>query len=170
MKDPRDLEDIPKKYLSSLPKESIFLKDKQELSHYRNILSAFLCYKNYSIFEFNNKIKDLKLIDSELLKYSITKKQEDMYNCININYNFLYDCIIDELEIFPYNNEENKYYDNYKLDIKTWTKMKGLFGQIIRDWTSDGQKEREETYSIIISKLKEIYKNPNKAYVLVPVI
>ncbi|KAJ3324573.1 hypothetical protein HDV06_006477 [Boothiomyces sp. JEL0866] len=127
---------------------------KEEQRHFHKVIEAFAEYRKHSCSILNYKIRNLELIPTSLREKMIARLTKH-YECINMN-SFLFHRIIEEHPVFIEKQ------DDIQLDPvseQDHDKVRSTLKQIVRDWTSEGEQERRQTYLPILEKLDGIYAN-----------
>ena len=138
-------------------------------SYFDLILDIFFNYKDDSFKDVEKMEKDFKSLGKKYLNYlsfDYPERIKKIKEGIILNENFLLSIVN------KYENSFNKYKSkinipNRRININ---KLRSTLKLFIRDWTSEGKKERDITYNPIISEIKKYFSdddNKNKK-ILVP--
>ncbi|KAK7071023.1 hypothetical protein SK128_013631 [Halocaridina rubra] len=151
--------------------------DAQEREHFLRIVEAFKSYRSHAhkrIKERETYLKSLPSHHREMLD-SYRKHLDQQRTCIAHNAEILKLIIKDVENIFE--NVQHQVADKENEEVKSTLesdieKVKSTIRQIVRDWSPEGAKEREQCYGPIINQITSLYP-PNKVdvqniHILVP--
>lgn len=166
LQDPADISNIPLSfYEKNKDQDTPIMNDKGELAHFRSIIATFLNYQYDSMKEYNKTKKDfldLKESHLKLLKYTPEERLKKLYNAIIQNSIFLSEVVEDHLDLFQI---KNKKLNIFEIPFSKRTKICILLKQIKREWSKEGEKEREQSFDPIkkaLQKYLKINKKDNK--------
>ncbi|KAJ3255088.1 hypothetical protein HK103_006631 [Boothiomyces macroporosus] len=125
---------------------------KEEQKHFHKVIEAFAGYRKHSSSILNYKIKNLQVIPIHLREKMIARLTKHT-ECININ-SYLFHRIIEEHPVFI-EKQEDLQLD--PISEQDHDKVRSTLKQIVRDWTTDGEVERNQTYLPILQLLEELY-------------
>lgn len=158
-------------------KEENIKDEQEERAHFLHILNTFKSYKKNSYQRLNNTIKYLESLPlshrEKLSKYRTHLDQVAV--AIDHNYELIKLIIGDVIHMFEniYYGESNLY-DGIKItkprpmDIE---KMHSILKQMVREWTSEGEVERNTCYQPILDQIDQHFKaldNYKDIKILVP--
>ncbi|KAJ3271862.1 hypothetical protein HDV01_006147 [Terramyces sp. JEL0728] len=129
-------------------------EQNEEQKHFHKVVEAFAGYRKHSNTILNHKIKSLDSIPTHL-KQQLIDRLTNHFECININ-SFLFHRIIEEHPVFIEKQ------DGIQLDPiseQDHDKVRSTLKQIVRDWSADGEQERNQTYIPILHMLESVYKD-----------
>ena len=134
------------------------IKDKEE---FKRFLAAITAIELYSIEAFKKMYKmekDFKSFDSKYtskLSFNFQGRVAKLKEAINQNQNlFNYISKIYKLAPSFYKGIDRDEIKNKRFEEERY--IYNVLTYVIRDWTSERKKEREETYGLIIKKFKNI--------------
>lgn len=164
---PCDLSTIPADfYQSPMYVNSQTLKDPAELAHLRTIVAAFLNYENdcqIALNRMENAFNKLNDKQKSLLMITPKERVEKVRQAIQQNQNFLTACVIEWMCLFPDDSVHKFSVPQHYAD-----KARSVLVQAKREWSEEGKLERDQCFTPIIQKLKELYAKPEGVKVLIP--
>ncbi|KAJ3212762.1 hypothetical protein HK099_007668 [Clydaea vesicula] len=112
----------------------------------------FYEYNNHSKLVNEKRRKDYESLNKNQKKLLLTykKKIDTVDHCINKNSHFLSEIVYDEY--VPAVHQE-------VATSKNIDKVRSTLRQFVREWSSEGEKEREDCYLPILNALDDIYKD-----------
>ena len=120
------------------------------LRNYQNDTINNLSYKQRYLAEFSSEQKQL-LMESGFGTYL-----ENIMSCVDANQlllNVIYDLAEETiLDGEPFIPEQGR--KVYRAD---YLRLKELLAQVVREWTSAGQRERDESFKVMLGQLEELY-------------
>lgn len=133
----------------------------REQEHFNKVIKAFQEYTSHSATTINNKLQALNKLP---MKHKI-KPQERLLShldCIDANQEFL-DIVTKD---HPF---VRCFMDTDEVERKDYEKVKSTIRQFVRDWSREGEEERNKCYLPIIEELNAIYGEKTSGIkVLVP--
>lgn len=159
--------------------------EDEEKKYFDKCVRSFKFYKVYALKTLQKSIKDfqeLPLYHQKMLK-NFMSQQAEIRKCIEYNYMFILHMLEDVQEMFQSGlsddnndlsdeNEDTNINSSHNLgdelsqgDLdRVYTTVR----QFVRDWSSQGQLERDKCYAPIINAVISRYTNPDQVEILVP--
>lgn len=148
--------------MTSLP--FALAEEEEERQNFRIILTCFQNYKRFSYARVNKTETYLNSLDKShqdmLTKYRAHLVK--IRDCIDSNHRVLQQMIQNAHQLFPDNNTmTTKNEDSHvaKLRLQDLENVQTTLKQIARDWSTDGEAERQQCYQPIIDEVL-IYFDP----------
>ncbi|ESO06597.1 hypothetical protein HELRODRAFT_64289 [Helobdella robusta] len=151
-------------------------EEAKEQLHFLRVVFAFKCYKSYSMKQIKQTEDSYKKLPDhhKLLLPNFLKNLNTVTECIDKNYVVIKEIISSTENMFE--NKKDVYSTNYltkQLGITHFDmdKVKSTLKQFMRDWSSDGQAERDACYKPVIDEIVHIYSDCSdlgKVEILVP--
>ena len=164
--------------------------EDEEKDYFDKCVRSFRFYKFHAFKNLQKGIKDYKalpLYQQKMLK-NFMVQQAEVRKCIEHNYMFVLHMIDDVDEMFNLDRHDDCHDDcheacdneNKETTMESDCKLSdGLsqgdldrvyttIRQFVRDWSSEGQLERDKCYAPIIKAVSSRYPNPDQIEVLVP--
>jgi carnosine N-methyltransferase len=149
------------------------LDDPAEMEHLKDICSAFFNYQVDSLRDVMRMERDFSSIPVDhikFLKYNYKERLEKLKKAIWRNYLFLLKIVSPYSYMFKFfKNDKNEILiQPLRVSHKDVIKMRSTLKLFIRDWTKEGEVERENTYTPILKDFKNFFPNPDGIKVLLP--
>jgi carnosine N-methyltransferase len=150
--------------------------EEAERLHFQKIVNSFRVYKDHSVSVINRKENYVKNLPSEhqklLTKNGYTDMLKELRNCVDAN-NQIVKHILKDVENMFENSSHKSKGEKDKRTIPSGAdldKVHSCLKQLVRDWAEDGKQEREQSYTKIINKLCQLFKEEERSEikVLVP--
>ena len=137
----------------------------EEQTHFKSVCAAFFNYQVDSmrdVLRTERNFKSLKESQLSLLPNSYVSRIEKLVESVNLNFFFLVHIV------HPHNNLfQNTLLPDGKLQIealdipyKNISKVRSTLRQLVRDWSIEGQEERNMCYNPILKELKRVFPTP----------
>ncbi|XP_021945760.1 carnosine N-methyltransferase isoform X2 [Folsomia candida] len=140
-----------------------------ERNHYKKIVNTFRTYGNHIYKKLGGTRNYLKSLPTEhqRLLTNYRKHLHDIKRCVEENQNL---CILMTLEESHLFENQHEVYPTKKMKQAPpeptnydYEKVQAIFKQIVRDWSNDGQEERDTCYKPIIEEVeREFQKTKNE--------
>lgn len=141
-----------------------YLEDPHEREHFKIVCAAFFNYQIDSttdILRIDRNFQALKPEHLSKLKEPHTTRIEKMIECVAANYYFLIHISHPHIGLFNYTTlpDGRLQIENLKVSRKNVGKVRSTLRQIVRDWASEGEKEREMCFNPILDEIKRVFPN-----------
>ena len=161
--------------------------EDEEKKYFDKCVHSFRFYRKHALENLRKNIKDYQALPpshQSMLK-SFMKQQTDVKHCIEMNFMFILHMLDDVQDMFrpdqemrSDNSPEASDSDNCEAERKCASgeglsqgdmdRVYTTLRQFVRDWSTEGQGERDKCYSPIINAVCNRYKDPAGVSVLVP--
>ncbi|CAG8542116.1 10962_t:CDS:2 [Diversispora eburnea] len=137
---------------------------EQETKHFRKVLSTFALYKKHALSANNRRRNDYHSL-AERHKTLIPDYLERLNNidkAISKNYHVLKKIMIDNMEDINSNNlivEDDKDSKSSQVTEFDMDKLRSTIKQFVREWSLEGQPERDSTFKPLLGTLIDFYKD-----------
>ena len=175
--------DKPKESEASVKSRRDLLPNDEE-KHWFDVCRSFLCYEGFLFQDLSNRQRHMNRLtnhQASLLPEISFSKMNKVGRAIKYNQDFFIDLVRHYMASTPYSGNSEDI-DNRLPDKEDGPAIpygqqhrnKAVLHSIAREWSSDGNTERLETFTIIIDRLKQILpvatdgSNNYKQRVLVP--
>ncbi|ODM92474.1 Carnosine N-methyltransferase [Orchesella cincta] len=137
----------------------------EEYRHYHKICATFKKYKKFSYGKVDKTLGFIRSMPKrhQILLRDYRKHIEEIRRCIDVNHNLFQLMILDASSMFENHDEV------YPQTLKTasapeptafdYDKLQAVLKHIVRDWTVEGQKERDTCYKPLIDEVETLYGN-----------
>lgn len=142
---------------------------EHERSHLRTVLTAFLYYKRHALARNQRRRRDYMALPEHHKKLvaDLPAKFDAVDHCVEENMKLLKDVVIcagafmglDPLALMAeqYRNQKDKQHPPASpMDMD---KVRSTLKQFVRDWSAQGQPERDATYGPIRDELEDMYRD-----------
>lgn len=135
--------------------------EAQEREHFKRIVVAFKAYKNHALQRINERTKYLKTMPEKhqsLLK-SYKKHLDQQKNCVEQNAEIIKLITRDVETMFEnvQHDDINGEHVNPSVMSSDIDKVQSTIRQLVRDWSSSGEHERQQCYSPIINQIEHLF-------------
>lgn len=134
--------------------------EELERRHFQHVTHVFLAYKEFSLKQVDRKLKCLNNL-SEHHKAMVPTQFERIQKwktAINVNHNFLVKIVEQTSGMFVNSDIKINYEDDLKrVSADDIDRVRTTIKQCVRDWSSEGSDERNNTYKRITDELDRLY-------------
>ena len=146
----------------------------EEQKHFKSICAAFFNYQVDSVRDISRierNFKSLSAAHLSLLPSPYTVRVARLLECCNRNYFFLVHIVHPHNELFDHTLLPDGKVQIEALDIpyKNISKVRSTLRQLVRDWSSEGEPERNMCYLPILAEIQRIFpERCNEVRILTP--
>lgn len=137
----------------------------EEQKHFKSICAAFFNYQVDSlrdIARMEKNFRSLKQKHLDLLPVPFTDRISQLIDCANTNFFFIVHIVHPHNDLFKCTKMPDGKLQIEALDIpyKNVSKVRSTLRQLVRDWSKEGQEERNMCYKPILDELNKLYPHP----------
>jgi carnosine N-methyltransferase len=143
----------------------------EDATYFRRVINAYRSYGRHSLAVLENKKRQLDRLSThhqQLLDVAgYTAKIERARHCILKNQNFINRIVGSAAEM---ENSTSGTSSNMVTDDQM-EKIRSTLRQFVREWSMEGQKEREQTFGVVCRRIQALFPSLTKAsdiQILVP--
>jgi len=156
---------------------SLAREEDEERAHFHKVQNAFRSYKKHSMVAVHKREEYLNRLPVEqqrlLRKHGYQDTLDDLKQAVEHNFGLITEIMKDVEEMFENVTHQAKTDSDPRVrPAQTdMDKVQSTLKQLVRDWSSCGAAEREQCYSPILTKIRELFPDnqdrPNRK-ILVP--
>ncbi|KAL4433538.1 hypothetical protein ABPG74_002935 [Tetrahymena malaccensis] len=145
------------------PEHNQFLQDEEEFKHFRQVVCSYFNYRTDSLKEVARMERGYHNIgaNKQYLKYDFNQRLEKLKQAIELNAQFL-DRIVESYHDIAFLKDPQtkvEYIPQEYVQFRDISKLRSTLKQMIRDWSEEGQPERDLCYKPVLEEFKKHYPN-----------